>query len=156
MAEPQHKLIVRNRKARHLYEIVDTFEAGIELMGTEIKSIRGGNVSIGESHVRIIDHEAFLFGANVAHYEQGTYNNHDPVRSRKLLLHHHEIEKLRIQVEEKGLSIVPLSLYLARGRAKLEIAVVRGKKQVDRRAENRRRDENREAERAAAEARRHR
>jgi SsrA-binding protein len=152
VADEGRKLIARNRKARHAYEIIETFEAGLVLVGSEIKSIREGQISLGEGHVRIEGGEAFLHGVNISPYEQANIQNHDPLRPRKLLLHHSQIERLRVRVEEKGLAIVPLSVYLTKGRAKIEIGVARGKKHHDRREESKRRDESREAEREAARA----
>jgi SsrA-binding protein len=140
-------MVARNRKARHDYEILDRIEAGLVLLGSEIKSIRDGKVSLREGHVRIERGEAWLMGVNIAPYPQSTHVNHEPLRPRKLLLHHREIEKLRIRVEERGLTIVPLSLYLKRGRAKVEIAVARGRTHGDRRHEERRRQEERDAAR---------
>ena len=154
MAEQGHKIIARNRRARHDYEIVDTLEAGIVLRGTEIKSIRAGKVNLKEGYVRIQNGEVFLHGVNIPPYEQAGVFNHDPVRVRKLLLHHQEIDRLRARLEEKGLTAVPLSLYLLRGRAKVEVGVGRGRQQHDHRETARRKDDEREAHREAARHRR--
>lgn len=141
------QIIARNRKARHDYEILEKVEAGLVLLGSEIKSARSAKVSLREGYVRILGNEAWLIGAHITPYAQASYFNHDPVRPRKLLLHHRQIEKLRIKVEEKGLTIVPLTLYLRGGWAKLEIGVGRGRKHEDRRHEERRRQEQRDAAR---------
>ena len=154
MAEQGRKIIARNRRARHDYEIVDTLEAGLVLKGSEIKSIRAGKVNLKEGYVRIRDGEVFLHGVNIAPYEQAGNANHDPVRVRKLLLHHQEIDRLRARLEEKGLTAVPLSLYLRRGRAKLEVGVGRGRRQHDHRETSRRKDDEREARQEAARHRR--
>lgn len=150
MAANERKLITKNRRARHKYEVLETFEAGLSLLGTEIKSIRASEVTIGEAHVRLEGGEAFLLNAHIQPYSQATHFNHDPVRARKLLLHQRELEHLRSRVEEKGLTIVPLSIYLSRGRAKLKIGLCRGKRLHDRRETERRRDEERDAAREMA------
>ena len=136
-----------NRKAFHDYAIEETFEAGIALVGSEIKSVRGGKVNLRESYVRVERGEAWLLNAHVSPYPQaGTHFNHDPLRPRKLLLHANQIRYLRGKVEQKGLTIVPLKIYLVRGRAKVEIALARGRKLYDKRDAMAERD----AERALA------
>jgi len=141
------KIIASNRRARHEYFILETLEAGIALHGSEIKSIRAGQVSLAEAYVRIDGQEAWLEDAHVAPYEQASIFNHEPRRSRKLLLHSSEIRKLWNNVRQKGVTIIPLSIYLKGGKAKVEIAVAKGKKLYDKRAEIARRDFQRELER---------
>ncbi len=150
MAKDSFKLIARNRKARHDYEILERFEAGLVLLGSEIKSLRGGNISLREGYVQIDAGEAWLVGVHIAPYEEASRFNHDPLRARKLLLHHREIDKLRTRIEEKGLTVVPLAVYLKGGWAKVEIALARGKTHSDRRHSERRRQDEREAAQEAA------
>lgn len=140
--------IARNPRATHDYHILDTWEAGIALTGTEVKSLRSGKGSIKEAFGRISRGEVFLEGMNITPYEQGNRYNHDPVRSRKLLLHRKEIERLIGAVEQKGLALIPLELYFRRGRAKVTLALARGKKQHDRREDIKRRMADREMARA--------
>ena len=142
------KTITVNRKVRYEYHILRTLEAGLSLLGTEIKSIRDGRVSIREAYVRPDDGEIWLVGAHVAHYPPAGSANHDPTRRRRLLLHKRQIAELRRAVESEGVTIVPLRLYLKGGRAKLEIAVARGKKRYDKRAAIAKRDAERQIERA--------
>lgn len=139
------KLIASNKKAYHDYFVLQKFEAGIALTGTEVKSLRDGKAQLKDSYVNFEGGEAFLFGAHISPYTHGNRENHDPERRRKLLLHKNEIEKLRTQIVEKGLTIVPLRLYFKHGRVKAEIAVVRGKKLYDKRATERKREADREA-----------
>jgi SsrA-binding protein len=141
------KTVATNRKARHEYFILETFEAGIALHGSEIKSIRAGQISLAEAFVRIDGHEAWLEDAHIAPYEQASHYNHDPRRPRKLLLHRSEIHRLWNEVRQKGITIIPLNIYLKDGRAKVEIAVAKGKKLYDKRAELAKRDAKREIER---------
>ncbi len=141
------KTVASNRRARHEYFILETFEAGIALQGSEIKSIRAGQISLAEAYVRIDGREAWLEDAHIAPYEQASIFNHAPRRPRKLLLHSNEIRKLWNIVRQKGVTIIPLSVYLKDGRAKVEIAVARGKKLYDKRAEIAKRDTQREIER---------
>ena len=141
------KVVATNRKARFEYLLLDTYEAGIQLMGSEIKSIRAGQVSLAESYVNVDGEEAWLINAHIAPYEEANRFNHDPRRERKLLLHKKEIYKLWDQVRQKGVTIVPTKLYLKDGRAKLEIATAKGKKQRDKRQEIQRRDLEREMSR---------
>ena len=143
--EPGEKLIASNKKAQHDYFILQKFEAGIALTGTELKSLRGGKAQLKDSYILLKDNEAFLFGAHISAYTHGNIYNHDPERTRKLLLHRREIDKLHGQVTEKGLSVVPLRLYFKGSRVKVEIAVVRGKKQYDKRDTERSRELDREA-----------
>ncbi len=140
--------IARNPKATHDYHILETWEAGLVLTGTEVKSLRGKKVSIKEGFARVANNEVFLEGINITPYEQGNRYNHDPVRTRKLLLHKREIQKLIGAVEQKGLTLVPLELYFRNGVAKVKLALGRGKKQHDRRDDLRKRDAEREVARA--------
>lgn len=146
--------VARNPKATHDYHVLDTWEAGIVLTGTEVKSLRGGKASIKEAWARVRNGEVFLEGMNITPYEQGNRYNHEPVRSRKLLLHRTEIDKLIGAVEQKGLALIPLELYFLNGRAKVALALGRGKKQHDKREDLKRRIADREAARAVAGARR--
>jgi SsrA-binding protein len=142
------KVVASNRRARHEYFILETMEAGIALQGSEIKSIRSGQISLAEAFVRIDGKEAWLEDAHIAPYEQASIYNHEPRRPRKLLLHSSEIRKLWNTVRQKGVTIIPLSVYLKDGRAKVEIAVAKGKKLYDKRAEIAKRDSQREIERS--------
>ncbi len=147
MAKPDaaEKLIASNRRAYHDYFILQKIEAGIALTGTEVKSLREGRANLKDSYVTFADGEAFLFGTHISPYTHGNRQNHEPERTRKLLLHRREIDKLRGQVVEKGLTIVPLRLYFKGGKVKAEIAVVRGKKLYDKRETEKRREADREA-----------
>jgi SsrA-binding protein len=138
------KLIASNKKALHDYFIVQKFEAGIALQGTEVKSLRDGNANLKDSYVTLEKGEAFLFGAHISPYSHGNLENHDPERTRKLLLHKRELEKLKKETTEKGLTVVPLRLYFKGAKVKAEIAVVRGKKQYDKRETEKRREVDRE------------
>jgi SsrA-binding protein len=139
------KLIASNKKALHDYFVLQKLEAGIELMGTEVKSLRGGKANLKDSYVAIERDQAYLIGAHISPYSHGNIANHDPERRRRLLLHKREIEKLHEQIQEKGLTVVPLRLYFKGGRVKTEIAVVRGKKLYDKRETEKRREQEREA-----------
>jgi SsrA-binding protein len=141
------KTVATNRKARHEYFLLETLEAGIELRGSEIKSIRAGQISLAEAYVQVDGKQAWLIDAHVAPYEQASRFNHDPRRPRRLLLHSAEIRRLWDAVRQKGVTIVPLQVYLKEGRAKLEIAVAKGKKLYDKRASMAERDAKREIER---------
>jgi SsrA-binding protein len=145
--ERGRKLIAQNRKARHDYHIEETVEAGIALTGTEVKSLRAGRASLVDGFAEISDHEVWLHNAHIPEYLQGTWNNHTPRRRRKLLLHRHEIDKMERRVNERGLTIVPLSMYFKDGRAKVEIALAKGKKAYDKRQAIAKRDAQREATR---------
>ena len=134
------KIVARNRKARFNYHILETFEAGLALKGSEIKSIRAGQVSLQEAYVRTNGKEAWLVGAHVAPYEQAGSFNHDPNRERKLLLHQREIHKLWDEVRIKGMTIIPTKMYLKEGRAKVEIGLAKGKRQYDKRESIKKRD----------------
>jgi ssrA-binding protein len=149
MANKQRKMIANNKKARHDYFIEETYEAGIVLTGTEIKSARLGKVSIKESYARIEKEEMMIYGMNISPYEQGNRFNVDPLRPRKLLLHKREIRKLIGATKLKGLTLVPLTMYINEsGRAKIEIALARGKKNYDKRETIAKRDASRNMERA--------
>ena len=144
--------VAENRKAWHDYTIEETIEAGIVLVGSEIKSVRAGRVNLRESYVRVERDEAWLLNAHISVWPQaGTHFNHEPTRPRKLLLHRGEIDYLRGKVEQKGLTLVPLKLYFVKGRAKLELAVARGKKLYDKRDAMAERDSRREVEREVRE-----
>jgi SsrA-binding protein len=134
------KVLTQNRKAYHDYEILETYEVGIVITGTEVKSCKNGQVNLKDSHIRIVNGEAFLLNAHISPYEQGNYTNHEPTRTRKLLLHKKEINKLAGKVQEKGLTLVPLKMYLKKNRVKLEIALAKGRKVHDKRDEIRRKD----------------
>jgi SsrA-binding protein len=139
------KLIASNKKALHDYFVLQKLEAGIELTGTEVKSLRDGKANLKDSYVAIERGEAYLVGAHISPYSHGNIANHDPERRRRLLLHKREIEKLHEQIQEKGLTVVPLRMYFKSSRVKTEIAVVRGKKLYDKRETEKRREQEREA-----------
>jgi SsrA-binding protein len=141
------KVVATNRKARHEYFLLETFEAGLELKGSEIKSIRSGQISLAEAYVRVDENQAWLVDAHVAPYEQSGRFNHDPLRPRRLLMHGSEIRELWNAVRQKGVTIVPTRVYLKNGRAKLEIAIGKGKKLYDKLATIAERDAKREIER---------
>ena len=148
------KLIASNKKALHDYFVLQKLEAGIALTGTEVKSLRAGAANLKDSYVLLKDGEAFLIGAHISPYSHGNLENHDPERTRKLLLHRREIVKLHAQIAEKGLTVVPLRLYFKGGKVKAEIAVVRGNKQYDKRESERTREADREAAMAMKASRR--
>ncbi len=145
------KIVAENRKARHDYFILDSYEAGLALTGTEVKSMRAGRVNLKDSYIFIQNNEAFIEGMHVSPYEQGNRFNVDPLRKRKLLLHKKEIIKLRMKTQEQGLSIVPLKVYFKGDKIKLEIAVARGKKLYDKRATEAKKSAEREIHRALRE-----
>ena len=147
MAKKQEKLIANNKKAYHDFFILDTYEAGIALAGTEVKSLRMGKCSIKESFIRIEDGEVFIYGMHNSPYEKGNIFNKDPMRVRKLLLHRSEINKLLAKTKEKGMAIVPLKVYLNGSLVKVEIGLARGKKLYDKRDDIAKKDQKREAER---------
>ena len=142
------KVIAQNRKAWRDYRIDDTFEAGLVLSGTEVKSLRAGRASLVDGFAEVQDNEVWLHGVHIPQYTQGTWTNHEPRRRRKLLMHRHEIDKLAARVAERGLTIVPLSLYFKDGRAKVEIGLGRGKRSYDKRQDMAKRDADREVARA--------
>ncbi|HHX37820.1 MAG TPA: SsrA-binding protein SmpB [Clostridiaceae bacterium] len=141
--QDQVKLITKNRKAKREYEILETYEAGIELKGTEVKSIRLGNVNISDSYAMIKNNELFLVGAHISPYEQGNRFNVDPTRDRKLLMHKREIMRLMGRVQQQGLTLIPLSLYFKKSRVKVELALGRGKRLHDKREDIIRRETDR-------------
>jgi SsrA-binding protein len=146
--EQGQKLIAQNKKARHDYHIEDTYEAGLVLQGTEVKSLRQGRASLVDGFVDIDGHEAWLHGVHIPEYTQGTWTNHSARRKRKLLLNRDEIEKIERKVNEKGFTIVPTSMYFKDGRAKVEIALAKGKKTWDKRQSLAARQADREKEQA--------
>lgn len=141
-------LVAQNRKARHDYHIDDTYEAGLVLTGTEVKSLRAGRASLVDGFAEVSDGELWLQGVHIPEYTQGTWTNHEPRRRRKLLLHRQEIDRLSARVQERGLTLVPLALYFKDGRAKVEIGVGRGKRAYDKRQSLAKREADREAARA--------
>ncbi len=141
------KVVAQNKKARYDYHIEDTFEAGLVLTGTEVKSLRAGRASLVDGFAEVEGGEVWLSGVHIPEYTQGTWTNHEPRRRRKLLLHRLEIERLSSRVAERGLTIVPLSLYFKDGRAKVEIALARGKRTYDKRQALAEKDARREAQR---------
>lgn len=147
MGKSDVKLIANNKKAYHDYFILDTYEAGIALHGTEVKSLRMGKCSIKESFIRIENGEVFIYGMHISPYEKGNIFNKDPLRVKKLLLHKTEINKLLGKTQEKGMSIVPLKVYLKGSLVKVEIGLAKGKKLYDKRQDITKKDQKREAER---------
>ncbi|AEM78497.1 SsrA-binding protein SmpB [Thermoanaerobacter wiegelii] len=146
MAKEEIKIIAQNKKAYHDYFIEETYEAGIVLSGTEVKSIRMGKVNLKDSFARVENNEVYLYNMHISPYEKGNIFNKDPLRTRKLLLNRHEINKLIGYVTRKGYTLIPTKLYLKRGRVKVELAVARGKKLYDKREDIARRDAKRELE----------
>jgi len=144
MTEKEQRVAVSNRKARHDYFILDTVEAGLVLRGTEVKSLRNGNANLLDSHAVIKNGEVWLFGMHISPYDQGSYLNHDPRRTRKLLLTKREIRRLLTRVQEKGLTIIPLSIYFKGPFAKVELAIAQGKKSYDKREAIKQRDAKRD------------
>ena len=142
--------MLRNRRASHDYELLERFEAGLELTGSEVKSLRQGGGSIAEAYVRVQNGQAFVEGMNIPVYQEASYNNHEPTRRRRLLLNKREIEELTKGLDRKGLTVVPTSLYFKGGWAKLEVALARGRKQHDKRRADTQKDAKREIERAMA------
>jgi SsrA-binding protein len=141
-------VIARNRRARHDYHIEDTVEAGLVLTGTEVKSLRAGRASLNQAFGQITGDEIWIHGMHIPEYAQGTWTNHDPRRARKLLLHRKEIDRLASKAAERGFTLVPLSLYFSGGRAKVELALARGKRTYDKRHDLAQRDAAREVDRA--------
>ena len=144
---PEEKNVTVNRKARYEYEILQVYEAGIVLQGTEVKALREGKANLVDSYGLLKDNEIWLMGAHISEYTQGNINNHDPTRTRKLLMNRNEIRKLIGKVKEKGLTLVPLRIYFKKGRVKIEIALAKGKKVHDKRETIAKRDFNRDQER---------
>lgn len=147
MKETGHKLVANNKKAYHDYFIDETYECGIELVGTEVKSIRMGHCSIKEAYIRVINNEVWVMQMNISAYEKGNIFNKDPLRVRKLLMHRAEINKLVGKIKEKGYTLVPLEVYFKDGRVKVSIGLARGKKLYDKRDDIAKKDMKREAER---------
>jgi SsrA-binding protein len=145
--ESGQKVIAKNRKARHDYTILDTYEAGLALTGTEVKSLRAGRASLVDGYATIKDGEVWLQGVHIPEYTQGTWTNHEPRRTRKLLLHREEISRLIGKIRESGLTLVPLQMYFRDGKVKVEIALARGKRTYDKRQDMARRDAAREISR---------
>lgn len=143
----KQKIVTVNRQAKRDYEIIETFEAGMALTGTEVKSLREGKAQLKDSYARVENGEMMLVNSHISPYSHGNIENHDPLRNRKLLLHKAEIKRLRGKIEEKGLTLVPLKIYFARGRAKVELALARGKRQYDKREQIKKRDLEREMQR---------
>jgi len=146
--EQGQKVVATNRKARHDYNIIDTYECGVVLWGTEVKSLRQGRASLTDGYAFIEGGEAWLDAVHIPEYTQGTWNNHAPRRKRKLLMHKQEILKLHNKVKEGGYTLIPLSLYFKDGRAKVELALAKGKKEYDKRQTLRERQDKRESDRA--------
>ncbi len=142
------KMIARNRRARHDYHIEEVYEAGLVLTGTEVKSLRAGRASLTDGFGQISDHEVWLHNVHIPEYTQGTWTNHEPRRTRKLLMHRREIDKLASETTERGLTLVPLALYFKDGKAKVELALARGKRSYDKRQDLAARDAAREVDRA--------
>ncbi len=138
------RLIAENRKARHKYQVLETLECGVMLVGSEVKSLRDGKLSLDESYGRIRDGELWLVNSNIAEYVQANRMNHDPTRPRKLLIHRREIQKFAGQAKEKGLTLVPLKMYFKQGRAKVLLGLCRGKKQHDKREDMKKADSQRQ------------
>ena len=148
-ADPSQKTVASNRRALHDYEILERFEAGIVLTGSEVKSLRGGRGSLSEAYGRVQGSEVWLEGMHIPPYEQGEKRGYDPVRRRKLLLHRNEIERLIGKTQERGLTLVPLRVYFSHGLAKLEVGLGRGKRQFEKRQATLEREHRREMDRAA-------
>ncbi|ADI09652.1 SsrA-binding protein [Streptomyces bingchenggensis BCW-1] len=152
--ETGRKLIAQNKKARHDYHILDTYEAGLVLTGTEVKSLRQGRASLVDGFAQLDGGEAWLHNVHIPEYSQGTWTNHSARRKRKMLLHRAEIDKLIVKTQETGHTLVPLALYFKDGRAKVEIALAKGKKEYDKRQTLREKQDRRESDRAISAARR--
>ena len=153
--ESGRKLITVNRRARHDYAITDTYEAGLVLTGTEVKSLRAGKANLTDAYAEVRDGEVWLVNAHIPEYDQGTWTNHEPRRTRKLLLHAQEINRLIGKTKQSGLTLVPMQMYFKDGTAKVEIGLGKGKKAYDKRQDIAERQAKRDADRAVAAARRH-
>jgi SsrA-binding protein len=151
LASENVKIVTENRKARHDYHLDEQFEAGMVLTGTEVKSLRMGRANLKDAYARVVNGEVFLYQMHISSYPFAYYDNHDPLRPRKLLLHAHEIKRLYGKVNEKGYALVPLRIYFKRGKVKVVIALARGKRSYDKREAIRKRDETRELDRARKE-----
>ncbi|MEM5787099.1 MAG: SsrA-binding protein SmpB [Syntrophobacteraceae bacterium] len=141
------RIVIKNKKAFHDFEIMERFEAGMVLLGTEVKSLREGRANLKDSYAKVKKNEVFLHGLHISPYTHASYDNHDPERIRKLLLHRIEIKKLLGKTQERGFSLIPLRLYFKDGKAKVEIALARGKKEYDKRESLKRKEETRELDR---------
>ena len=148
--ETDGKVVTTNRKARHEYTVLDTYEAGMVLRGTEVKSLRLGNANLSDGYAQLRNGEVWLMGMHVSPYDQGSYANVDPLRERKLLLHRNEIRKLKSRIAEKGLTLVPLKVYFKNNRAKVLLGICRGKKEYDKRHDIARREAERDLRRTYA------
>lgn len=148
MSDEGRRVVARNRKARHEFEVLETFEAGIELRGPEVKSLRAGHVAFQDAFARVENGQVWLHRLHISPYEQANRFNVDPIRPRRLLLNRREIRQLAVKSDEKGLTLVPLEIYFSRGYAKVALAVARGRKLHDKREELKRRQQDREARRA--------
>jgi SsrA-binding protein len=153
MTQPHIKIVCQNKKARHDYHIIEVIEAGMVLLGTEVKSLREGRANLKDSYARIRDGELYLVQAHISPYSHASYDNHDPERVRKLLVHKRELKRLTGKTQEKGLTIVPLKIYFKDGKAKIELALASGKKSYDKRETLKRQTQKREMERAIKERR---
>ncbi len=151
--DPERKILIANRKARHDYEILESWEAGLVLAGTEVKSLRAGRANLGDSYAVIEGGEAWLLQLHISPYEQANRFNHDPLRRRKLLLHKPQINRLKVKTQEKGLTLIPLALVLVRNKVKVDLGLGRGKKSYDKRETTAKREADREMERAKRAAR---
>jgi len=145
------KIVIQNRKARHDYFVLETWEAGLELKGTEVKSIRLGQCNLKDSYAAVKNGEMFVYGMHISPYEKGSYFNTDPMRPKRLLMHKQEIRKANQNVMQKGLALIPLSVYLKEGRMKMELALCKGKKLYDKRDDLAKRDAKRDIERSMRE-----
>ena len=141
------KVVVTNRKARYEYEITDSIEAGLVLVGSEVKSLRSGRANLSDAYARVIKGEIWIIGMHISPYKEATIQNHDPLRERKLLLHRNEIKKLSRKVEEKGFTLIPLRMYFKNNRVKVELGVARGKRQYDKKVAIAQKDARREMDR---------
>ena len=148
MTQPHIKIVCQNKKARHDYHIIEVIEVGMVLLGTEVKSLREGRANLKDSYARIRDGELYLVQAHITPYSHASYDNHDPERVRKLLVHKRELKRLTGKTQEKGLTLVPLKIYFKDGKAKIELALASGKKSYDKRETLKRQTQKREMERA--------
>lgn len=148
MAKGNGRQIAQNRKARHDYTILETVEAGVSLKGTEIKAIRNGRINLKDGFVRFRNGEAYLFNVHISPYDQGNLFNHDPLRSRKLLMHKKQISKLHEQSQNKGMTVIPLKVYIKNGYAKVLVGLAKGKREYDKRETLKRKDQERQIQRA--------
>jgi SsrA-binding protein len=153
MTQPHIKIVCQNKKARHDYHIIEVIEAGMVLVGTEVKSLREGRANLKDSYARVRDGELYLVQAHISPYSHASYDNHDPERVRKLLVHRRELKRLTGKTQEKGLTLVPLKIYFKDGKAKIELALASGKKSYDKRETLKRQTQKREMERAIKERR---